>query len=448
MNMYETPHALSDYLDTAFTCSCGREHYAALKYVSIGKDALADLPRILAGLGKAHPYLICDEITWSIAGEKAMAILAQAGVDAFCHRLTHLGFDEATVGELLINKPDGCDIAVAVGTGAINDMTRFFSFRLGIPFMTVATAAPMDGFASSLAVLNINNLKTSIEAQTPRAIIGDTEILKGAPYKMIAAGLGDLLGKATCLCDWKLARVINGEHYCENLVELVEQCVSDVLKVADKAKDRDPEVLGKIMEGLVLSGVAISLYGNSRPASGCEHHMSHYWETICEQKGERPAPHGTQVGVGTVMVLMAVEELLKRGVDFDAARAAAAKYDPAAWEAEIKAAYGPAAPGVIEMEKKSQKNETTARLARIDSMEKNWAEIEKLLKELPSSEYVADLLKGLGSASTPAEIDVDKELLKKTFLYCKEIRARYTILQMLWDLDVLDPISDAVIETL
>ena len=265
---------------------------------------------------------------------------------------------------------------------------------------------------------------------------------------MIAAGLGDLLGKATCLCDWKLARVINGEHYCGKIVELVEACVDDVLKVADKAKDRDPEVLGKIMEGLVLSGVAMSLYGNSRPASGCEHHMSHYWETIFEQKGLRPVPHGTQVGVGTVMVLKAVEELLERGVDFDTARAAAAKYDPAAWEDEIKAAYGPAAPGVIEMEKKSQKNETTARLARIDSMEKNWAEIEALLKALPSSEYVAGLLKGLGSAASPAEIDVDKELLKKTFLYCKEIRARYTILQMLWDLGVLDSISDAVIEKL
>lgn len=448
MKMYETPHSLSDYLDTTFECDCGKEHYAALKYVSVGKDAVNDLPRILEGLGKAHPYLICDEITYKIAGEKAMNILTAAGVDATLHQLTHLGFDEATVGELLINKPADCDIAVAVGTGAINDMTRFFSFRLGIPFMTVATAAPMDGFASSLAVLNINNLKTSIEAQTPRAIIGDTEILKGAPYRMIAAGLGDLLGKATCLCDWKLARVINGEHYCAHVVELVEACVDDVLKVAGKAKDRDPEVLGKIMEGLVLSGVAMSLYGNSRPASGCEHHMSHYWETICEQKGERPAPHGTQVGVGTVMVLKAVEELLKRGVDFDAARAAAAKYDPAAWAEEIKAAYGPAAPGVIEMEKKSQKNETSARLKRIDSMEKNWAEIEALLKALPSAQYVADLLKGLGSASTPAEIDVDKELLKKTFLYCKEIRARYTILQMLWDLGLLDSISDSVIEKL
>ena len=448
MNMPKTPQGLSTYLDTRFTCDCGHEHYASLKFVSVRKDALEDLPVFAKELGFKSLYLISDEITYDIAGKRCMEILEAAGVKAHIVVLGHTGFDEATVGEILINMPDDCDVVVAVGTGAINDMTRYFSFRMHRPFFTVATAAPMDGFASSLAVLNINNLKTSIEAQTPTAIIGDTEILKGAPYRMIAAGLGDLLGKSTCLCDWKLAKVINGEHYCDSIVELVEKCVDDVLQVADKAKDRDPKVLGDIMEGLVLTGVAMSLYGNSRPASGCEHHMSHYWETICEQKGERPAPHGTQVGVGTVMVLMAVEELLKRGVDFDAARAAAAKYDPAAWEAEIKAAYGPAAPGVIEMEKKSQKNETTARLARIDSMEKNWAEIEKLLKALPSSEYVADLLKGLGSASTPAEIDVDKELLKKTFLYCKEIRARYTILQMLWDLGLLDSISDAVIEKL
>lgn len=377
-----------------------------------------------------------------------MEILKQAGINAKFHQLTHLNFDEATVGELLINKPAECDIAVAVGTGAINDMTRYFSFRLGIPFMTIATAAPMDGFASSLAVLNINNLKTSIEAQTPLAIIGDTEILKGAPYKMIAAGLGDLLGKATCLCDWKIANIINGEHICPNIVELVEQCVADVLKVADKAKDREPKTLGKIMEGLILAGVAMSLYGNSRPASGCEHHMSHYWETIFEQRGVRPAPHGTQVGVGTVLVLKAVEDLLSRNIDFNAARAAAANYDHAIWELNIRAAYGPAADGVIEMENYSGKNDTGARLARIDSMEQNWSAIEALLRALPSASYVEELLRGLGSPTTPEDIGVDKQLLKNTFLYCKEIRSRYTILQMLWDLDLLDAISDAVIATL
>jgi len=445
MKMYETPHGLSDYLDTRFTCDCGREHYASLKFVSVRKDALEDLPVFAKKLDFKSLYLICDKITYDIAGKRCMELLEAAEVKAHAIVLNHTGFDEATLGELLINMPDDCDLCVAVGTGAINDMTRYFSFRMHKPFFTVATAAPMDGFASALAVLNINNLKTSIDAQTPTAIIGDTEILKGAPYRMIAAGLGDLLGKFTCLADWKLAKVINGEHYCEKIVELVEQCVADVLRDADKAKDRDPKVLGDIMEGLVLTGVAMSLYGNSRPASGCEHHMSHYWEMMFEQAGKRPVPHGTQVGVGTVLMLKLVEALRKTKVDFEAARAAAKSYDQAAWEENIRAAYGPAAQGVIDMEVKAKKNETSARLERIDSMERNWAEITALLEALPSSETVANLLKSLDSPCTPAAIDVDAEMLKNTFLYCKEVRARYTILQMVWDLGLLDSLSDEVI---
>ena len=448
MKMYETPHALGDYLDTHFTCDCGHEHYASLKFVSVRKDALEDLPVFAKELGFKSLYLISDKITYDIAGKRCMEILEAAGVKAHIVILGHTGFDEATVGEILINMPDDCDLVVAVGTGAINDMTRYFSYRMHRPFFTVATAAPMDGFASSLAVLNINNLKTSIEAQTPTAIIGDTEILKGAPYRMIAAGLGDLLGKSTCLCDWKLAKVINGEHYCGKIVELVEKCVDDVLKVADKAKDRDPKVLGDIMEGLVLTGVAMSLYGNSRPASGCEHHMSHYWEMMFEQQGKRPVPHGTQVGVGTVLILKLVEALRATDVDFEAARAAARAYDQAAWEENIRKAYGPAAQGVIDMEAKAQKNESNAHLQRIDAMEKNWAEINALLEALPASETVMELLKSLGASYLPEQIEVDGEMLRNTFLYCKEVRARYTILQMVWDLGLLDTLSEQVMKEL
>ena len=444
MKIFDTPHPLNDYLDTRFSCDCGKEHYASLRSVSIGKNALEDLPRFATEQGFTSLFLICDSITYDIAGKRCMEILTAAGVKARIHTLTHIGFDEATLGELIINMPADCDLVVAVGTGAINDMSRFFSFKMGRPFFTVATAAPMDGFASSIAALNVNNLKTTFDAQTPRAIIGDTEILKNAPYRMIAAGLGDLLGKLTCLCDWKIARVINGEHYCENLVTLVDNCVDGVLKNAHKAKDRDPEVLGNIMEGLVLTGVAMSLYGNSRPASGCEHHMSHYWEMMFEQQGRRPAPHGTQVGVGTVMVLKMVEALRRNGVDFAAARAAAAAYDPAVWEENIRAAYGPAAQGIIEMEATAKKNETSARLQRIDAMEKNWEEITALLDALPSSETVMELLRSLESPCLPEQIEVDREMLKNTFLYCKEVRARYTIYQMIWDLGLLDTLSDVV----
>ena len=445
MEMPKIPQEINAYLDRRFSCSCGREHYAPLKFVSIRANALEDLPVFARKLGFQSLYLISDGITCEIAGKRCRELLEQAGIRARLVTLTHVGFDEATVGELLINLPDECDLMVAVGTGAINDMTRYFSFRMHRPFFTAATAAPMDGFASSLAVLNINHLKTSVDAQPPTAIIGDTEILKQAPYPMIAAGLGDLLGKATCLCDWKLARIICGEHYCENIAELVEACVRNALKTAGKARDRDPETLGKLMEGLVLTGVAMSLYGNSRPASGCEHHMSHYWEMIFEQRGERPAPHGTQVGVGTVLILKLAEKLLSTTVDFDAARMAARAYRRAAWEARIREAYGPAAQGVIDLEAAAQKNETAGRLKRIDAMESRWEEIRALLGALPASETVAGLLRSLDSPCLPGQIGVDTELLRNTFRYCKEVRARYTILQMIWDLGLLDTLADQVI---
>ena len=448
MKMYAEPHGLNDYLDKTFECDCGKEHYAALRYVSVRKDALEDLPQIVNNLGCKSLYLISDNITYGIAGEKTMKILEAAGIKAKIVQLTHLGFDEATLGELVINMPADCDLCVAVGTGSINDMTRYFSFKMGRPFCTVATAAPMDGFASSIAAIQVNSLKTTFDAQTPLAIVGDTEILKGAPYRMIAAGLGDLLGKFTCLADWKIAKVINNEHYCDSIVTLVEDCVQNVMKGADKAKDRDPEVLGNIMEGLVLAGVAMSLYGNSRPASGCEHHMSHYWEMMFEQAGKRPVPHGTQVGVGTVLILKLVEALRKTNIDFDAARTAAKGYDQAAWEEKIRMAYGPAAQGVIDMEAKAKKNETNARLERIDSMEKNWAEITALLEALPASETVMDLLKSLDASYLPDQIEVDEEMLRNTFLYCKEVRARYTILQMIWDLGLLDTLSEQVMKEL
>ena len=293
--------------------------------------------------------------------------------------------------------------------------------------------------------MNVNNLKATMPAHSTEVIIGDTDILKTAPYRMTVAGFGDLIGKVTCLNDWELARIINGEHYCENIVTLVRECVAQVIKDAPKIKQRDPETLGAVMNGLVLSGAAISLYGDSRPASGAEHHMSHFWETIIEQRGERPAMHGEQVAVGTVLVLRLIEELLAANVDFDAARRAAREYDKAAWEREIRAVYGAAAQAVIDMEAAAGKNDTKARLRRIDSMEKNWDAVCAQLRTLPPAQEIYALLHEVGCPCTPREIGVDKALLKQTFMYCKEIRARYTVFQTVYDLGLLDELSDRVI---
>lgn len=448
MKMPEQPVELNFYLNQHFSCDCGKEHYAPLRAVRVGSGVLNELPVMVRLMGFQSLYLISDPTTYQIAGERCIHILEDAGIKHKLVQLAHLGFDEATLGELTIQMPKDCDLVIAVGTGAINDITRFFSYKLSRPFFTVATAAPMDGFASSISAIQTNHLKTTYEAQTPTAIFGDTDILKNAPYPMIAAGLGDLLGKFTCLCDWKLSRVINGEHYCGKIAELVENNVRKVLTIADRAKDRNPETLGAIMEGLVLTGVAMSLYGNSRPASGCEHHMSHYWEMMFEQAGNRPAPHGIQVGVGTVMVLKLVEALRRYPINFSKAREFARGYDSSAWEDEVRRAYGPAAPGVIEMERTAGKNSVEGHLTRIDTMETNWDTLLSLLAELPSSNQVMELLRSLEAPCLPSQIGVDAVMLKNTFLYCKEVRNRYTILQMTWDLGLLDVLSDEVISSL
>lgn len=448
MKMYTEPQALENYLDIELECDCGRTHYVPIKGVEVSAGAINTLPDYVKKYGCRRPFIVCDEITYKIAGARCEELLEGCGIKTAVIKLSHLGFDEATLGEIVINMPADCDLMIAVGTGSITDMIRYTSYKLRLPCFTVATGAPMDGFAASIGIVNVNNLKATMQAHNSQVIIGDTDILKTAPYRMTVAGFGDLIGKLTCLNDWELARIINGEHYCGNIVALVKDCVENVLTEAPKIKDRDPSVLGNIMNGLVLSGSAISLYGDSRPASGAEHHMSHYWETIMEQRGESHAMHGEQVAVGTVLVLMLAEELLKVKPDFDKARAFARGYDKASWEAEIRRAYGSAAGEVFAIEEKAGKNDVDARLRRIDSMEQHWDEIKAQLGSLPASSYLKSLLDDIGCPSLPSQIGIDEAILKDTFLYCKEVRPRYTIFQTVYDLGLMDELSDKVIAAL
>ncbi len=446
MKMYSEPQDLGKYLDRELVCACGHTHHVPIRAVEIGPGALETLPEHIRRLGYRKPFLLCDPITRRVAGERCERLLRETGIDCVCHTLEHLGFDEATLGEIVIRLPRDADLMIGVGTGSITDMTRFSSFRLGLPCFTVATGAPMDGFAASIGILNVNGLKLTLPAHCTEVIIGDTDILRTAPYRMTVAGFGDLIGKLNCLNDWELGRIVNDEHYCPQIAALVRGCVEDILRKAPRIRERDPEVLGDVMRGLVLSGAAISLYGNSRPASGAEHHMSHYWEVVNEQRGTEGAMHGEQVAVGTVLMLTLAEELLREGTpDFETARAFARAYDEAVWEKEIRRAYGGAAGEILALERSARKNAVPERLRRIDSMEAHWAEIRARLETLPSAASLTELLREIGCPCTPQEIGIDAPVLRDTFLYCKEVRARYTLLQLVYDLGLLEKLAGRVI---
>lgn len=439
---------LADYLGKPFKCSCGRTHSTGLEGCTVGAGVLTSLVDYVEKYGFKKVYVACDEITYGIAGEKVMNILHDANIDAKAHVFTGGRFipNEESLGKLMINAPRDLDLVVAVGTGSINDMCRFFSYQMNVPYAIVATAAPMDGFASSGAALMVDNIKQTIPAQTPLFIIGDIDILCGAPARMISAGLGDLLGKFTCLNDWRISKIVNDEYYCDTVVNLVKDCIENVLKNADKAASRDPKVIGDIMEGLVLTGVAMSFVGNSRPAAGCEHHLNHYWEAIEIQNGQIPVLHGIEVGLAEVVILKMTEFLRESRPDFDAAREKAKQYDQAAWEEKMKEVYGTASDAIIELEHESKKNDPEGRLKRIDKIEENWDEIVKLMNDyMPSAERMIEILKSLDAPYFPSQVGFSDEMLYNALVYGKENRARYTLLSMMGDLGVLEDLAKKVV---
>ena len=442
MKMYATTQPVEKYLNVKLECGCGRTHYAPIKAVDIRRGAINALPEYMHRFGYARPYILCDATTYKIAGERCEGVLREAGFAPDVLILRHLGYDEATLGEIVINKPDDCDVMIGVGTGSITDILRFASFKLGLPCFTVATGAPMDGFSASVGIMNVNNLKATMPAHSTEVIIGDTDVLSTAPYRMTVAGFADLIGKLNAINDWHLGVLINGDHYCRSIDTLVMDYVYDILGKAEAIKNRDAKAVGELMNALLLTGASISLYSSSRPISGAEHHFSHYLEVLGDQRGKPYAMHGEQVAVGTVLALTAAAKLASIMPDFDAAREAATRYDAAAWENEIRRAYGDAADAIIALEAQAGKNETTGRLKRIDIMQRHWDEVRAMLAGVYPAEKLRALLKDIGCPCTPRDIGVTKDVLRDALLYCKETRARYTVYQLAWDLGLLERLAD------
>ncbi len=434
---------LEQYLGKPMACSCGHEHRTLLKKIDIEKGALKRLPGPIQEMGYAHVFMVCDVNTWEAAGKAVEELLCSRGID---HKYLviqekELVPDEKAAGTVITAFPGKTDLILAVGSGTLNDLCKFISFQVGVDYMVCATAPSMDGFASVGAALITNHVKTTYDAHVPVAIIGDTEVLSQAPMEMIVAGLGDILGKYTCLMDWKMAHLIEGEYYCEKIADMVRQAVTVVAEQSSRIKDRNPEAVKAITEALVLTGVAMSFVGNSRPASGSEHHLSHYWEMQFQMEGKKPVLHGIKVGVGLLTVLNMYRRLAQEKVDFSALKEL--EFDKDAWKAKVCECYKDAAEGILALEEECGKNSQEKRLKRLERLEEVWPELVSLIsEELPDLEEMRQMLEEPGAPVTPQQIGISMKQVKDGIILAKEVRNRFTILQILWDLGLLEQYAD------
>ena len=432
---------INNYINKNYNCSCGKIHSCGIKDIIIENDAISSLIEILDKNNSKYPYIIYDRNTYNVAGEKIENLLNKFNIKFKRIIISHKDViaSEEVVGEVFINYSNKCDLIIGVGSGTINDIGKFISYKMDLPYIIIATAPSVDGFASDCAPLIVKNMKVTYGAKVPDAIIGDVTILKDAPMDMIAAGVGDILGKYTCLVDWKLSNMISGEYYCEEIVEIVRKAIDIIVSETDNILKREDDSIKKVMEALVLSGIAMSYTKNSRPASGSEHHLSHYWEMMFMFQGKKPVLHGRKVGVGTVEVCKLYEGLINSKIDFKRVRELAKDFSLKSWEDEIKNVYFNASQGVINLEKESYKNSSENVLKRIDYYENHWNEIKDFVaKNLPSSTYISSILEKLNAPTKYEDIEVSKEMYRNSVIYAKELRNRLGLLQILYDLKISD----------
>jgi glycerol-1-phosphate dehydrogenase [NAD(P)+] len=433
---------------TIHNCACGKEHLTDMEHVDISQGAIKNIPDYLRSIDAKNVYVVADRNTYDAAGKQLEERLKTEGIEHDCYVIpdeNEVVPNETTIVGILIGMKKKYDLIIAVGTGTINDICKFISSRMNMDYIICATAPSMDGFASIGAALMINNLKTTIDSHVPKAIFADIDVLKEAPMIMIQAGLGDIIGKYTCLCDWKLSSMINGEYYCEKIVSIVKQYINKVVETAPQVPSRSPEAIAAITEALVGTGIAMSFVGNSRPASGSEHHISHYWEMKFLFEHRTPALHGIKVGIGTVAILRLYEMLTEQEIDFESAKASIAAFDTEKWKEKIRESYGVSADGIIALEEAVQKNSKTAHAKRIQIIEEKWPDIIAMIKqELPSVAFVTSILEEIGAPTNPAQVGVEPSLVADSIVVAKEVRNRYGLLQLLWDLGISDEMGNRI----
>ena len=290
---------ISQWAGMKYSCACGKSHKVDIQAIRVGSGVMQELPGILRDLGASHIFLVADNYTYEAAGRQVEQLLDQAGL-AYHKRVfqteTPLVPNEYALGSVLAAMTSQDDMLLAVGSGTLNDVTKYVSARTGVPYVIAATAPSMDGYASTVAPTILDGFKTTLPAVYPAAIVADVDILKDAPMPMLTAGFGDIIGKFTSLADWRLSHQLNGEYYCPEVAGVIEAAVETCAANAKALAQREPQAIRAVTEALILSGLAMGMVGVSRPASGAEHQMAHYWEMDALRRGEEHPLHGNAVG--------------------------------------------------------------------------------------------------------------------------------------------------------
>ena len=401
-------------------CGCGKEHKIMVKDIIIESEAIKKLSMIMEKEGFKNITIICDENTYAAAGEEIKEIIPKG-------KFINLKSENLHANEIAVQKVYEClsvenDVLIALGSGTIHDITRYVAYNKDIPFISVPTAASVDGFVSTVAAMTWRGDKKTFTAVSPIYVVADTDIFKEAPYRLTASGVSDLIGKYTALVDWKISSIVIGEYICNKVCNMEIDAVNKLCECVDDLVLGKSEAYEQLMYALILSGLAMQIIGNSRPASGAEHHMSHLWEMEVINK-HLDAYHGEKVSVGLILVM---EEYKKIKKSIENGRCRVKKYYGLE-EDILKEVFKSR-----EMYDSIMKENTPDPLLNVNKviLQNRLESIAEILEKLPTLDFVKNTLKRAKAVTTLEEIGLSNDIKQNSIRVSPYVRSRLTLMRI------------------
>ncbi|MFH1616706.1 MAG: iron-containing alcohol dehydrogenase [Planctomycetota bacterium] len=439
--------SLYQLLGTGFSCECGKEHHVQTQRFVYQADALKTLPNVLGELSQI-PHLrasaiIADIRTWPLAGPKILAALRANNIST-CRIIVPDNKNHSPVCDLNTAQQlrqtvsaHRLDILIALGSGVINDLTKWTAFELKLPYVVIPTAASMNGYAAANVAATIDGVKVLIEAAPPLAVIAEPALIENAPPEMTAAGFGDAIAKSQSTADWLMNNLLLDEYYCRYCAEIINELEPYYLGHPEDIRTAQGKAVEGLFSALFYSGIAMTLIGTSAPASGGEHLLSHTLDMIAYRDKSGHNLHGIQVSLGTIFSAALYEKILQ--IETPNFVQIPQQPDSNFWKmpALIKALSTQCLEKIPAMDMIRQK------LAE----PKNWQQFKNIVTPVTRHpQEIKNALNCAGAPTTAAKINCSPEYLKQAALHMHQIRQRPTVVDLAWLLGIMPDAVDEIVD--
>ena len=399
-------------------CVCGREHTLETRKVVVAEKAIDHFEEYMQELGlTGRRTAVYDEITWKLTEGKHVKADQNIVLDPNGLRA------EDILIEKMMKDLDSPEVIVAVGAGTIMDFGRYPAYKLGIPFVAIPTLASSDGFTANICSAIMNGQKKSTPMCAPVLVVADLDIISGAPKRLIASGINDILAKYTSLADWRMSHLVDGEYYCPMVADLAEHALKLMRDAADKYAATGIADHEAMTMAQMESGLTMQLLNHSRAASGAEHLMAHLVEMKPPRFEKAEGIHGECVGVGTFQCCKVYHDLAKKTPK-------AKPFEPLTREWVLEKFGERLCDGIM----KENENDVLGTFDPQNIVD-HWDEIRELIATIPSVERMEKLYKDCGCKYLPEHIGIDPSLADEMLTISAAIRNRLTLVRMLRVLD-------------